>query len=55
MKTKTKWTIAVILICAVCAGGYFAAGRALDHFLANGSFTRLIGRKTAAKLEADTG
>jgi hypothetical protein len=54
MKTKTKWTIPVILICAVCAGGYFA-GRALDHFLANGSFTRLIGRKTAAKLEADTG
>jgi hypothetical protein len=56
MKTKTKWwAIAVILIYAVFAGGYFEAGRVDDHFLANGTLTRLIGRKTAEKLEADAG
>ncbi|MEY2487111.1 MAG: hypothetical protein QOH39_2759 [Verrucomicrobiota bacterium] len=55
MRTKTKGMIAGIVVLTVCLGGYLAAGRALDHFVRDGTLVRLIGRKTAVILEADTG
>lgn len=53
--TKQKWIITLIVLGGIIAGGYFAATRSLDHFLANGTLARLIGQKTAVKLEADVG
>jgi hypothetical protein len=55
MKTKTKWKIIAIIIGVVCLGAYFAANHVLDQFVQKGTLARLIGRKTAAKLEADAG
>ncbi|MEP7015188.1 MAG: hypothetical protein ABI925_07095 [Verrucomicrobiota bacterium] len=54
MKIQTKWSIAAIIV-VICAVGYFATTRALDHFLENGTLARLISRKTAVKLAADSG
>lgn len=45
----------MIVVVGVCAGGYFAATRVLNHVLENGTLTRLIGNKTAVKLKADAG
>lgn len=55
MKIQTKLGIAALIVLAVCAGGYFAATRTLDHLVRDGTFRRLISRKTAVKLHADCG
>lgn len=55
MKSRKKWIITLIVIAGIFAGGYFAATRALDRVLADGTLARLIGKKTAVKLEADSG
>ena len=54
MKIKTKLGIAALIVLAVCAAGYFAATRTLDHLVRDGTFLRLISRKTAVKLNADS-
>ncbi len=54
MKIQTKLGIAALIVLAVCAGGYFAATRTLDHLVRDGTFLRLISRKTAVKLNADS-
>jgi hypothetical protein len=53
MKTGRKWLIAVLSVFALGVGGYFAATRSLDHLVRDGTFRRLISRKTAVKLNAD--
>ena len=55
MKIKRKWIISTIVVLAICAVAYFAAARALDRFLADGTLARLIGKKTAVILGADAG
>src|ERR1700719_2398753 len=54
MKIQTKLGIAALIIFVVCAVGYFAATRTLDHLVRDGTFLRLISRKTAVKLDADS-
>ena len=54
MKIQTKLGIAALIILAVCAAGYFAATRTLDHLVRDGTFLRLISRKTAVKLNTDS-
>jgi hypothetical protein len=54
MKIQTKFAIPALIVLAVCAGGYFAATRALDHLVRDGAFPRMISRKTAVKLDADS-
>jgi hypothetical protein len=53
MKTGRKWLIAVLSVFALGVGGYFAATRSLDHLVRDGTFLRLISRKTAVKLNTD--
>ncbi|MFN2541852.1 MAG: hypothetical protein ABR514_06765 [Chthoniobacterales bacterium] len=55
MTAQKKWAITSLVIAAIFVAAYFAATRALDHWLQNGTLTRLIARKTAVKLEADAG
>ena len=49
--------IAIIcgIILLVAAIGYFALTRTIDHFLREGTLDRVIGKKTAVILKADTG
>jgi hypothetical protein len=54
-KKRRKRMIVFFVVLAASGAGYFAVTRALDHFLENGTLTRLIGRKTAVKLGADAG
>jgi hypothetical protein len=54
MKTGRKWLIAVLSVFALGVVGYFAATRSLDHLVRDGTFLRLISRKTAVKLNADS-
>ncbi|HEV3243322.1 MAG TPA: hypothetical protein VGZ31_02805 [Chthoniobacterales bacterium] len=53
MKNGRKWQIALLSVFALGLGGYFAATRSLDHLVRDGTFLRLISRKTAVKLNAD--
>lgn len=55
MKRAAPWKMAVTLVLAFIVGVYLVASRVLDHFLANGALARLIGKKTAVILEADSG
>src|SRR5438477_12894824 len=55
MKTGRKWLIAALSAFALGVAGYFAATRSLDHLVRDGTFLRLISRKTAIKLHADCG
>jgi hypothetical protein len=53
MKPLRKLGIAIIVFLALGAAGYIAATRTLDHLVRDGTFLRLISRKTAVKLDAD--
>ena len=43
----------IVLLLALI--GYFALSRTIDHFLKEGALDRVIGKKTAVILGADTG
>ena len=53
MKAWRKLWIVVIVLFAFGLAGYTAATRSLDHLVRDGTFLRLISRKTAVKLNAD--
>ena len=50
-----KWIVAMIVVVALLAIAYFAISRGINHFLASGTLLRLIGKKTAVILKADSG
>ena len=53
MTAWRKLGIVVIVLFAFGLAGYIAATRTLDHLVRDGTFLRLISRKTAVKLNAD--
>src|ERR1700716_2463728 len=53
MKPRRKLGIVIIVLFVLGAAGYIAATRTLDHLVRDGTFVRLISRKTAVKLDAD--
>ncbi len=55
--TKLRKRTAIItgVVLVVVATGYFAIVRTVDHFLKQGALDRVIGKKTAVILGADTG
>ena len=55
MSGHSKALIALGILLAIAGSIYFAATRALDHLVRDGTFLRLISRKTAVKLNADCG
>ena len=55
MNNVRKWLIVAIAVITLVAIGYFALTRTLDHLVRDGTLTRLIGKKTAVKLEVDAG
>src|SRR6478672_11125174 len=54
MKTWPKWAIFGTVILLVVSAVYFAATRTLDRLVRDGTFLRLMSRKTAVKLDADS-
>ena len=54
MTTSRKLGIAIIVLLVLGLAGYFAATRTMDHLVRDGTFLRLISRKTAVKLNADS-
>ncbi|PYK29850.1 MAG: hypothetical protein DME57_08875 [Verrucomicrobia bacterium] len=55
MRGRSKLFIAIGVLLVLAGSVYFAATRALDHLVRDGTFLRLISRKTAVKLNADSG
>jgi hypothetical protein len=55
MSGRSKLLIAIGVLLVLAGSIYFAATRALDHLVRDGTFLRLISRKTAVKLNADCG
>jgi hypothetical protein len=53
MKALRKLGIVIIVFLVLGVAGYIAATRTLDHLVRDGTFLRLISRKTAVKLNAD--
>jgi hypothetical protein len=53
MKTRRKLGIVIVVFFVLAVSGYIAATRTLDHLVRDGTFLRLISRKTAVKLDAD--
>src|ERR1700736_2618496 len=54
MKNGRKWQITLLSVFGLGIGGYIAATRSLDHLVRDGTFLRLISRKTAGKLNTDS-
>src|ERR1700737_2361370 len=53
MKAGRKLGIVIIIFLVLGVAGYIAATRTLDHLVRDGTFLRLISRKTAVKLDTD--
>lgn len=54
MKTWRKLGIVIAVFLLFGVAGYIAATRTLDHLVRDGTFLRLISRKTAVKLNTDS-
>src|SRR5712671_7580079 len=54
MTAWRKLGIAITVLLVLGVAGYIAATRTLDHLVRDGTFLRLISRKTAVKLNADS-
>jgi hypothetical protein len=53
MKVRRKLGTVIIIFLVLAVAGYIAATRTLDHLVRDGTFLRMISRKTAVKLDAD--
>src|SRR3984893_6187343 len=53
MKVRSKLGICVLILFGLGVAGYLVATRTLDHLVRDGTFLRLISRKTAVKLDTD--
>jgi hypothetical protein len=55
IKRRNLWAIGLCLLAALILAGYTVVQRAFDRFLQDGTINRLVGRKTAVILRADSG
>ena len=55
VKPQNVWAIGLCLVAALILAGYSAVQHAFDRILTDGTVNRLLARKTAVILQADSG